>query len=118
MFLSEKEIFDTRFDTKKYFVTMRSRFSLRSEKNKDGKSLLYLDISDKFTRPRLKTNIYMKQSSKIEYIYNFQVPKKYKDNEQITLNRYWLKIKVGDKVGYIFDKLCLTYKPYLAVKTS
>ena len=51
MFLSEKEIFDTRFDTKKYFVTMRSRFSLRSEKNKDGKSLLYLDISDKFTRP-------------------------------------------------------------------
>ena len=61
MFLSEKEIFDTRFDTKKYFVTMRSRFSLRSEKNKDGKSLLYLDISDKFTRPRLKTNIYIEK---------------------------------------------------------
>jgi len=58
----------------------------------------------------------MTRSSKIEYIYNFQVPKKYKENEQITLNGYWLKIKVGDKVGYIFDKLCLTYKPYLAVK--
>ena len=61
MFLSEKEIFDTRFDTKKYFVTMRSRFSLRSEKNKDGKSLLYLDISDKLTRPRLKTSIYIEK---------------------------------------------------------
>lgn len=61
MFLSEKEIFDTRFDTKKYFVTMRSKFSLRSEKNKDGKSLLYLDISDKLTRPRIKTSIYLEK---------------------------------------------------------
>lgn len=58
---TEKVIFDTRFDTKKYFVTMRSKFSLRSDTNKDGKSLLYLDISDKKKRIRLKTDIFIEK---------------------------------------------------------
>lgn len=59
---TEKVIFDTRFDTKKYFVTMRSKFSLRSDTNKDGKSLLYLDISDKKKRIRLKTDIFIEKN--------------------------------------------------------
>ena len=37
------------------------KLNVMIEKNKDGKSLLYLDISDKFTRPRLKTNIYIEK---------------------------------------------------------
>lgn len=58
---TEKVIFDTRFDTKKYFVTMRSKFSLRSDINRDGKSLLYLDISDKKKRLRLRTDIFIEK---------------------------------------------------------
>ena len=61
MLLTEKSIFDTRFDTKKIFVTMRSKFSLRSDINRDGKSLLYLDISDKKKRLRLRTDIFIEK---------------------------------------------------------
>lgn len=61
MYLTEKQIFDTRFDTKKYFVTMRSKFSLRSDVNRNGKSLLYLDISDNKKRLRLKTDIFIEK---------------------------------------------------------
>lgn len=61
MILTEKVIYDTRFDTKKYFVTMRSKFSLRSDVNRDGKSLLYLDISDKKKRLRIKTDIFIEK---------------------------------------------------------
>lgn len=92
----------------KLYVWAINGMNFREEPKPDGKIISLLPYGAEIE--------VMKQSSKIEYIYNFQVPKKYKDNEQITLNGYWLKIKVGDKVGYIFDKLCLTYKPYLAVK--
>ena len=61
MLFTEKSIFDTRFDTKKIFVTMRSKFSLRSDINRDGKSLLYLDISDKKKRLRLRTDIFIEK---------------------------------------------------------
>lgn len=53
----KKSIFDTRFDTKKIFVTTRNRFSLRSYENKAGKSLIYLDVSDSKKRIRLNTEI-------------------------------------------------------------
>lgn len=52
-----KSIFDTRFDTKKIFVTTRNRFSLRGYKNKYGNSLIYLDVSDSKKRIRLNTEI-------------------------------------------------------------
>ena len=58
---TEKVIFDTRFDTKKIFVTMRSKFSLRSDVNRDGKSLLYLDVSDKKKRLRIRTDIFIEK---------------------------------------------------------
>lgn len=54
-----KSIFDTRFDTKKIFVTTRNRFSLRGYKDKSGKSLIYLDVSDQSDRIRLNTEIYI-----------------------------------------------------------
>lgn len=53
----KKSIFDTRFDTKRIFVTARSRFSLRGYKNKQGNSLIYLDVSDSKKRIRLNTEI-------------------------------------------------------------
>ena len=53
----KKSIFDTRFDTKKVFVTTRNRFSLRGYINKYGKSLIYLDVSDSKKRIRLNTEI-------------------------------------------------------------
>ena len=52
-----KSIFDTRFDTKKIFVTTRNRFSLRGYKNKYGNSLIYLDVSDSKKRIRINTEI-------------------------------------------------------------
>ena len=55
----QKSIFDTRFDTKKIFVTTRNRFSLRGYKDKSGKSLIYLDVSDQSNRIRLNTEIYI-----------------------------------------------------------
>ena len=61
MLFTEKSIFDTRFEKKKIFVTMRSKFSLRSDINRDGKSLLYLDISDKKKRLRLRTDIFIEK---------------------------------------------------------
>lgn len=54
-----KSIFDTRFDTTKIFVTAKHRFSLRGYVDKDGKSLIYLDVSDKSNRIRLNTEIYI-----------------------------------------------------------
>ena len=54
---NRKSIFDTRFDTKKIFVTTRNRFSLRGYKNKYGNSLIYLDVSDSKKRIRLNTEI-------------------------------------------------------------
>ena len=54
-----KCIFDTRFDTKKIFVTTRNRFSLRGYVDKSSKSLIYLDVSDQSNRIRLNTEIYI-----------------------------------------------------------
>lgn len=54
---TRRSIFDTRFDTKRIFVTTRHRFSLRGYKNKYGNSLLYLDVSDSKKRIRLNTKI-------------------------------------------------------------
>ena len=54
---TRKSIFDTRFDTKRIFVTTRNRFSLRGYKNKYGNSLIYLDVSDSKKRIRLNTEI-------------------------------------------------------------
>lgn len=54
-----RSIFDTRFDTKKIFVTTRNRFSLRSYVDKSGASLIYLDVSDKNERIRLNTEVYI-----------------------------------------------------------
>lgn len=54
-----RAIFDTRFDTKKIFVTTSNRFSLRGYVDKSGSSLIYLDVSDKHDRIRLNTEVYI-----------------------------------------------------------
>lgn len=54
-----RSIFDTRFDTKRIFVTTRNRFSLRGYVDKSGDSLIYLDVSDVKDRIRLNTEIYI-----------------------------------------------------------
>lgn len=57
--IQNRSIFDTRFDTKTIFVTTRHRFSLRTYIDQEGKSLLYLDCTDKSERIRLNTEIYI-----------------------------------------------------------
>lgn len=57
MEILDKRIFDTRFDTKKIFVTTTHRFSLRNYKDREGNSLIYLDIRDKKSRLRVPTEI-------------------------------------------------------------
>lgn len=59
MIIPHKSIFDTRFDTTKLFMTPKHRFSLRSNLTKEGKSLIYLDVSDSSGRIRLNTEIYI-----------------------------------------------------------
>lgn len=59
MISTRKTIFDTRFDTKKIWVTAKYRFSLRTNMTKDGKSLIYLNIADSKNRIRLNTEIYI-----------------------------------------------------------
>lgn len=61
-FTHQRSIFDTRLDTKPIFVTTRHRFSLRGYVDKDGKSLIYLDVSDKLERIRLNTEIYISKN--------------------------------------------------------
>ncbi|KNB60962.1 hypothetical protein AC804_17610 [Chryseobacterium sp. Hurlbut01] len=39
-----QSVFDTRRDTKKIFVAMTHKFSIRSDKNRDGKSLVFLIV--------------------------------------------------------------------------
>lgn len=57
MITTENRIFDTRFDTKKIFVTMNYKLRPRKYKDKYGKSLVYLDVWDKKDRIRLNTEI-------------------------------------------------------------
>ena len=59
MITPRKSIFDTRFDTAKLFMTPNYKFSLRSNVTKEGKSLIYLDVSDSNGRIRLNTEIYV-----------------------------------------------------------
>ena len=59
MITPRKSIFDTRFDTAKLFMTPNYKFSLRSNVTKEGKSLIYLDVSDSNGRIRFNTEIYV-----------------------------------------------------------
>lgn len=59
MISTQKKLFDTRFDTNKFTVTPKYRFSLRSAIISNGKSLIYLDISESSKRFRINTNIYI-----------------------------------------------------------
>lgn len=59
MISTRKTIFDTRFDTKKIWVTTKHRFSLRTNMTKEGKSLIYLNVADSKNRIRLNTEIYI-----------------------------------------------------------
>lgn len=59
MISTQKKLFDTRFDTNKFTVTPKYRFSLRASVTKDSTSLIYLDITDSKKRYRLNTGLYI-----------------------------------------------------------
>jgi len=50
-------LFDTRIDTRKIFVTIKTKFTLRNYVNNQGKSPLYLFISSPGSRIRLKLDL-------------------------------------------------------------
>ncbi|WP_026755013.1 tyrosine-type recombinase/integrase [Sediminibacter sp. Hel_I_10] len=51
--------FDTRIDTKKFFVPMTIKIKRRNYVNKDGESLLYLHVSSAGERQRIPLDIYV-----------------------------------------------------------
>ena len=55
--LASEAIFDTRVDTKKMFVSIKTKFIPRSYKNKEGLSLLYLHITGDLQRKRIPLDI-------------------------------------------------------------
>lgn len=57
--LASEAIFDTRVDTKKMFVSIKTKFIPRSYKNKEGLSLLYLHITGDLQRKRIPLDIYL-----------------------------------------------------------
>lgn len=59
MITTTNPIFDTRVDTKKMYVSINTHFVPRSKANKDGTSLLYLDVTGKGPRKRIPTDIYV-----------------------------------------------------------
>jgi len=52
-------IFDTRVDTTKIFVSLKTKFIPRSYRNKEGYSLLYLHITGERQRNRIPLDIYI-----------------------------------------------------------
>ena len=57
--VATEAIFDTRVDTKKIFVSVKTKFVPRSYQNKEGLSLLYLHITGDKTRNRIPLDIYL-----------------------------------------------------------
>ncbi len=57
--VSKEVIFDTRVDTKKMFVSVKTKFVPRVYQNKEGLSLLYLHITGNKTRNRIPLDIYV-----------------------------------------------------------
>lgn len=53
----EKLVFGTNFGTKKIFVTPKHHFNIKKYKDKEGNSLIYLDVSDKKDRIRVSTPV-------------------------------------------------------------
>lgn len=112
-----KSIFDTRFDTKKIFVTAKYRFSLRTGANKDGKSLIYLDISDAKKRIRLNTRIYIDPElwdQKKQRLKKSQNPakKSQAENANLLLDNIDAKI-TGIRTSFILREIPLDAKTLL-----
>ncbi|HNP69421.1 MAG TPA: site-specific integrase [Aequorivita sp.] len=57
--VTSEAIFDTRVDTKKLFVSVKTKFIPRSYKNREGLSLLYLHITGDQKRNRIPLDIYL-----------------------------------------------------------
>tara|TARA_R100000306_G_C4368869_1_gene138962 strand:- start:550 stop:1737 length:1188 start_codon:yes stop_codon:yes gene_type:complete len=58
--VTSEAIFDTRVDTKKLFVSVKTKFIPRSYQNKEGLSLLYLHITGNQQRNRIPLDIYVR----------------------------------------------------------
>jgi len=58
--VAQEAIFDTRVDTKKLFVSVKTKFIPRSYQNKEGLSLLYLHITGNQQRNRIPLDIYVR----------------------------------------------------------
>ena len=57
--VTSEAIFDTRVDTKKLFVSVKTKFVPRKYQNKEGLSLLYLHITGNQKRNRIPLDIYV-----------------------------------------------------------
>ncbi|SFU49309.1 Site-specific recombinase XerD [Pustulibacterium marinum] len=58
-FLTQDQIFDTLIDTKKFYVSMNTRFYVRQTVNKDGLSHVYLSITHGDQRERIPLKIFV-----------------------------------------------------------
>lgn len=58
-FLNSSRIFDTQLDTKKIFVSMKYKFQPHNYIAKDGLSLLYLHVWEKYTPIKIPLDIYI-----------------------------------------------------------
>lgn len=96
------------------YVWARNGVNLRETPSSTGKVIEVLKYGSEVE--------VLSQSEKIKFAYEYLQPLKKYDGENeikpLTLHGYWIKIKVGDKVGYTFNKLLLEYEPYNAYNFS
>lgn len=93
------------------YVWARNGVNLRETPSMQGKVIEVLKYG-------VKIEI-VNQDEKKNYNYEYLLPaKKYDYNNNkikpLSLNGYWIKVKVGEKTGYTFNKLLLEYEPYNA----
>ncbi|MBN1467852.1 MAG: SH3 domain-containing protein [Fusobacteriaceae bacterium] len=96
------------------YVWVRNGVNLRETPSPTGKVIEVLKYGRKVE--------VLSQNEKVKFDYEYLQPLKKYDGEKeikpLTLHGYWIKIKVGDKVGYTLNKLLLEYEPYNAYNFS
>lgn len=111
-----KEPLKTYKEGQKLYVWAVNGMNFREEGKSDGKVISLLSYGTEVE--------VMGQSDKVEYTYVLKNPSKsyYSEGSNlpkpVTLNGYWLKVRVGDTTGYVFDKLLLSYEPYLGMNSD
>lgn len=117
MITTRKSIFDTRFDTAKLFMTPNYKFSLRSNTTKEGKSLIYLVVSDSTDRIRLNTEIYVYRDAwdlKTQRVKKSAEPSKklFAESTNLILDNIDAKL-IGIKTECILRELSIDAKTFI-----